>query len=430
MMPKHGNQRFTASLVWPIPAARIEVGALGEAGPDAAVHNRLLETLGVPDDPRGIVLLCGYVAAALFGVFALLTPPGDPIGWAYLALAILGYWFIPTRGLTTFLWLLVAVGGAAVAHAGAASGWLECALGVALALVGLSPSRRHNIGAVPTETTLDERPLPSGASPSLIQGSSDPSPTELASEALGGTAPRLFIRAIGPLRLVVDGRDVTAGLEGKRVLAFLFKYLLARLVLEEPETKRDDLAEELSPRVPEPSRLERLRKQIYKLQKTTPPEVGALVRMNQTHVWLDLESADSDFRQLTELCERIGQRDQLIDSALANQVRKMLTRTEGDFLAGFEVLEQKVNDGDGTAGQTMNAARGLIWNRRAELTVALAEYEDAMGRPDTAIAPLAAALDALPERQDLARMLATAYLKTGQTVRAAEVRRQYGLNQE
>ena len=378
------------------------------------------------------VLWLGFmkVAAALFGVFALLTPPGDPIGWAYIALAILGYWFIPTRGLTTFLWLLVAVGGAAVAHAGAASGWLECALGVALALVGLSPSRRHNTGVVPTETTLVERPLPNGESPSLVQGSSDPSSTEPASEAPGGTSPRLFIRAIGPLRLVVDGRDVTAGLEGKRVLAFLFKYLLARLVLEEPETKRDDLAEELSPRVPEPSRLERLRKQIYKLQKTTPPEVGALVRMNQTHVWLDLESADSDFRQLTELCERIGQRGQLIDSALANQVRKMLTRTEGDFLAGFEVLEQKVNDGDGTAGQTMHAARGLIWNRRAELTVALAEYEDAMGRPDTAIAPLAAALDALPERQDLARMLATAYLKTGQTVRAAEVRRQYGLNQE
>src|SRR2546426_5831862 len=306
MMPEHGNQRFTASLVWPIPAARIEVGALGEAGPDAAVHNRLLETLGVPDDPRGIVLLCGYVAAAPFGVFALLTPPGDPIGWAYIALAILGYWFIPARGLTTFLWLLVAVGGAAVAHAGAASGWLESALGVALALVGLSPSRRHNRGVVPTETTLDERPLPNGESASLVQGSSDPSPTEPASEALGGTSARLFIRAIGPLRLVVDGRDVTAGLEGKRVLAFLFKYLLARLVLEEPETKRDDLAEELSPRVPEPSRLERLRKQIYKLQKTTPPEVGALVRMNQTHVWLDLESADSDFRQLTELCERIG----------------------------------------------------------------------------------------------------------------------------
>jgi DNA-binding SARP family transcriptional activator len=406
------------------------VGALGEAGSDAAVRNRLLESLGVPYEPRGIVLLCGYFAAAVFGVFAILTPPGDPIGWAYIALAIIGYWFIPTRGLTTFLWLLVAVGGAAVAYAGAASGWLECALGVALALVGLSPTRRHNTGAVAAETTLVEPPLPNGESPSLVQGSSDPSPSEPASEALGGASTQLFIRAIGPLHLVVDGRDVTAGLERKRVLAFLFKYMLARLVLEEPETKRDDIAEELSPRVPEANRLGRLRKQIYKLQKTTPPEVGALVRANQTHVWLDLDSTDSDFRQLTELCARIGQRGPLIDSALANLVRKMLSRTEGDFLAGFEVLEQRVNDGDGTAGQTVGAARELIWKRRTELIVALAEYEDAMGRPDTAIAPLAAALDALPERQDLARMLATAYLKTGQTVRAAEVRRQYGLKQE
>jgi len=53
------------------------LGALREAGSDtAAVRNRLLETLGVPDDRRGIVLLCGYVAAAIFGLFALITPPG------------------------------------------------------------------------------------------------------------------------------------------------------------------------------------------------------------------------------------------------------------------------------------------------------------------------------------------------------------------
>jgi len=112
---------------------------------------------------------------------------------------------------------------------------------------------------------------------------------------------------------------------------------------------------------------------------------------------------------------------------LADEVRKMLTRTEGDFLAGFEVLEHKINQGDGSAGLTLRAAREVIWRRRAELVIAMAEYEDAMGRPDAAIAPLKATLDALPERQDLARLLSIAYLKTGQTVRAAEVRRQYAL---
>ncbi len=433
MIRNHGNQRFTASLVWPIYASRIELGALGEAGPDAAaVRSRLLETLGVPDDRRGIVLLCGYVAAAIFGVFALLTPPGDPIGWAYIALAIIGYWFIATRGLTTFLWLLVAFGGAAVGSTGALSGWLECGLGVALALVGLSPIRRRNAAAVAVETAIVTTPLPNGDSPDSAQGSSAEL-SELAytqSEPLPVPSTRLLIRGIGPLRLLVDGRDLTAGLEDKRVLAFLFKYLLARLVLGEPETKRADLAEELSPRVPEKNARERLRKQVYKLQHTTPPEIGALVRANQTHVWLDLDGVDSDFGELKDLSERVRQGGPLIDSALADEVRKMLTRTEGDLLAGFEILEQKINQGDGSAGQTVGAAREVIYRRRAELVIALAEYEDAMGRPDAAIAPLRAALDVLPERQDLARLLSVAYLKTGQTVRAAEVRRHYALKQE
>ena len=429
MIRNHGNQRFTAPLVWPIPASRIDVGALGEAGPDtAAVRNRLLETLGVPADRRGIVLLCGYVAAAIFGLFALITPPGDPIGWAYIALAIIGYWFIPTRGLTTFLWLLVAFGGAAVGSAGGLSGWLEFALGVALALVGLSPFRRRSAAAVTVGTAFVATPLPNGDSP-------DPGPDSSAElSELASTQPdpstRLSIRAIGALRLLVDGRDLTAGLERKPTLAFLFDFLVSRLVLDEPETKRDDLADELWPRIPQAHQRERLRKQVYKLQHTTPPEIGALVRANQTHLWLDLDRVDSDFGELKDLSERVSQGGPLIESALADEVRKMLTRTEGDLLAGFEVLEQKINQGDGSAGLTVRAAREVIWRRRAELVIALAEYEDTMGRPDTAIAPLKAALVALPERQDLARLLSIAYLKTGQTVRAAEVRRQYALKQD
>src|ERR1700731_3707824 len=68
---------------------------------------QLLKTLGVPPDPRGIVLACGFIAAALFGLFAILTPPGDPIGWAYVGLAVVGYLFVQARIVTTGLWLLV-----------------------------------------------------------------------------------------------------------------------------------------------------------------------------------------------------------------------------------------------------------------------------------------------------------------------------------
>lgn len=117
----------------------------GGAGPQEAglqLRERsiqLLKTLGVPTDPRGIVLACGFVAAALFGLFAILTPPGDPIGWAYIGLAVVGFLFVQARIVTTGLWLLVAAGGAAVAAAGNVSGWLEAFVGLALAVVSLIP---------------------------------------------------------------------------------------------------------------------------------------------------------------------------------------------------------------------------------------------------------------------------------------------------
>src|SRR5438128_872073 len=75
---------------------------------------QVLDSLGVPRDARGIVLLCGYVASAAFGLIDLLSRPGDSIGWAYIGVAAIGYFFIQTRGLTAFLWLLFAAGGAAV----------------------------------------------------------------------------------------------------------------------------------------------------------------------------------------------------------------------------------------------------------------------------------------------------------------------------
>jgi hypothetical protein len=282
MRPVHGNTRFTSSL----DAANHlinNVGALGEAGPGVAGRSRLLDLLGVPSDIRGVVLLCGYLAALVFGIFALLTPPGDPIGWAYIALAIVGYWFIPTRGLTTFLWLLVAAGGAAVGTSGSMAGWLESGIGIALALVGLSPTRRpqQTSNQFVAETTL--------AGPAPLQNSSIES-EQLAPhngrDSTDTSAPAdvgLLIRTIGQFRLLAGGNDVTSGLEGKPTLAFLFKFLLARWVLGRPEVERDRLADDFSPRVPQASQRERLRKQLNKLQHTTPAEVGALIRTSPTH---------------------------------------------------------------------------------------------------------------------------------------------------
>jgi hypothetical protein len=397
----------------------------------------------IPTDPRGIVLLCGFVAAAAFGVMALVTPPGDPIGWAYIALAVLGYFFIQTRGLTTFLWLLVGVGGVAVASAGNPSGWVEFGLGIALAAVAFAPlppayrsQPTNGTGAAVPATAqsgsnghssafLEDPPTPTSAEVE----ESDLTRTPGAVDA-GTPDKRLLIRSIGPLHLTAGNGDLAPDLEDRPVLAFLFKYLLARAVLG-GRPARMALGDELSPGVTEGSQKGRLRKQLYDLQNDIAPQVAALVRTNRTHVWLDLDAADSDIVSLRDLYTRVRLHGFLINAELAGQISQTLDQTGShEFLAGFEELEHKVNQGRGTAGIVVREARESLAGQRADLVRALAEYQDAIGHPEAAISYLQSTLDALPARQDLARLLVVAYLKTGQSARASEVRRQFALKQE
>ncbi|HEX2682008.1 MAG TPA: tetratricopeptide repeat protein, partial [Candidatus Dormibacteraeota bacterium] len=62
------------------------------------------------------------------------------------------------------------------------------------------------------------------------------------------------------------------------------------------------------------------------------------------------------------------------------------------------------------------------------LSAALARYLEAIGRPQGSIAYLRSALSQSPDREDLARLLLTAYMQTGQTARAEELRLEYELS--
>jgi tetratricopeptide (TPR) repeat protein len=206
---------------------------------------------------------------------------------------------------------------------------------------------------------------------------------------------------------------------------------LARLVLGDAKVARSAVGDELSPDIAAKSQSDRLRKQLYDLQTDVGPELGQLIRRNRTHVWLELDGTDSDIERLRDLANRSRQREHIITAEQASEIRQMLDQTGSqDFLAGFEELERKVTRGRGTAGEVVRGARLQIAGQRAELVCALAEYQDALGHPEAAIPYLQSALDALQDRQDLARLLVVAYLKTGQTTRASELRRQFPLKQE
>jgi hypothetical protein len=156
-----------------------------------------------------------------------------------------------------------------------------------------------------------------------------------------------------------------------------------------------------------------------------------LLRVNKTHISLDLQDVEVDAMALLEMSRLIARRHSLVDPALAEQITELLETTAGgEFLSGFSELEQQVTEGRGTASQVVEEARVVIAGCQADLTHALAVYNEAIGRPRATIVYLQAALAQSPERQDLARLLVAAYLQTGQTGPADQARREYDLTQE
>ncbi len=84
MSPNHGIHGYPSSQT---RARHIAMRESPREGGLAWRHRilRLLDALLVPGDPRGIVLACGFLAAAALGLWAAIL--GDPIGYAYLAVA-------------------------------------------------------------------------------------------------------------------------------------------------------------------------------------------------------------------------------------------------------------------------------------------------------------------------------------------------------
>lgn len=472
-----GNPLVKTMAIRDIQAGRGEVqlfqersGVPEEVGPEWVRGIRqLLDKLLVPRDPRGIILACGFVAAAALGISALVF--GDPLGYAYLATAAIGYFFLQTRLVPTTLWLLISFGGAAGALAGNTSDWIVCGLALLLAFVSLFriPARYRGAptptaaesdirprrdggsdgfqnGAIPDSSRfLEERPESSRILEVPVAAGAEPAPSQAITvgdqlsvvEPAGASIPRaaatpraahVSIRTMGRLRIEVNGRDLTSRLNAQPRLEFLISYLLARAIRgADAPIDRPALADEVAPGIATASQLDRLRKQISALKSTLGPEGRGLLQANSTHVRLDLSSVDIDIVHLDQMTRLVGRWKALIDADSAEEIRALLEETSGEFLAGFAEVEQQVTSGRGTASQIVEEARVVISGWRADLVQALAVYNEASGHPQASIAHLKSALDQSPQRQDLARLLIAAYLQTGQTARANEAGLEYDL---
>jgi DNA-binding SARP family transcriptional activator len=408
---------------------------------------RILDALMVPRDRRGIVLACGLICSAAFGLGTLLAT-GDPIGWAYLALSLVGYLFLQTRLVPIVLWLVVAAAGALVATAGNASGWIECGLGLALAIVAVlpvapqyrdrpatpSPVAVAHTGAAPasvpqSSTAVEDSPTQSSTSLEDSPASYTAWPADRPALTMGSDAAQVVARrrlhCLGQLEIAVDGAELSVAPR----LQFLLGYLLARSVLGQNSIDRTALAEEVAPGVGPGSQKDRLRKQLYDLQ-AIHPAVAGMIRVTRSSVALDLDGCDFDVDKVVDTSQRLKASGELIDAQAAEEVRSLLDQTAGEFLLGFEQLELETTGGRGVAAEAVNSARLTIAADRADLVKAVAEHYVAVGRGDRALDHLTTALKESPERDDLARILVAAYLQTGQTRLATQARRDYALIEE
>jgi len=420
----------------------------------------LFGVLGIPKDPRGIVLACGVVGLAALAIATVIA--GDWLGFAYLVAAGLGYLYLQTRLVPTTVWLAIGAVSVLSATGGNPGAWIVVGLSGLLAIVALVPppevggretSRNPEVGAslpgplpVPNSTRAQETSGvlevqsgnghvdPAAGEAIAAQGDDSPSSASAANTptlAEGRPDTRIRLRTIGAFAIELDGRDHTQRLHEQPRLEFLLSYLAARAVAAPgAAVDRSLIAEEMAPDISAVSQRDRLRKALHAMQSALGADLKGMVRITSTQLRLDLTGIEVDFIALSELSARIARRRGLVDAKLAEEVSQLLESTAGgEFLSGFEQLEHQVTAGRGGAREVVEQARVAIASWRADLATALAQHLEAIGRPQASIAFLRSALAQSPEREDLARLLVAAYMQTGQIERAEEVRLDYRLSQ-
>ncbi len=384
----------------------------------------LSDLFGLPGDWRGWVLTAGSLGTALLGIGLLIT--GDPFGLLYLAAGVAAYLFLHVRLFAAVIWAGVALG----ALAGVVLGGSLSALLVVLAASGLA--------LVAASRGADRRaPIAAGTPATEVANGTEKlheeSPARLASlnRATVMNGQRTVIRSIGRVQVIHDGEDLSAPLLQRPTLAFLWSFLLARSVLSDQPLLRNSLADELSPGLPATTQSKRLRDQIYNLQHDISPVIGQMVESDRKQVRLCLDEAAFDVFRLRDLSQSVSGEAELLDQAMAEQADKLLQElTGGDFLAGFEELENAVTEGRGAASEIVRDARLQVAGWRAAVACAVADHRLARRQPELALRVLELALADSPEREEVGRRLIATYLQTGQTARAEQLRRQLGHREE
>ncbi len=280
------------------------------------------------------------------------------------------------------------------------------------------------------------RPLPKPPS-GLPPASSEPGgpvdrsgqPAEsVAAASPNGHRAHLTIRTVGGLRLTQGGDDLTPTLGDRKVLAFLWLYLMARKLRNAHDSiSRAALADELSPGLDSSTQRSRLRGRLSEMRNQLPSALGKRVEVAGERISLDLTDCSIDLQRLLEAGQAYSKANGVLSAEQLTAIESAVSDADGVFLPNWDDLEQHVNGARGGAGEVIADLRRRVEAARSSLLRSLGEGYLAHGNPDAATGALERALEHMPDDESVARTLVAACLQSGRLARAEQLRKEFSL---
>ena len=374
----------------------------------------------MPADARGQYLLLAYAVVSLVGVINLVEQ--DLYGLALIAAAIVGAWLLDRRWFHAFVWSWLIVLGVVGLIELDFTHLVTIALGIVGLVVGLSrPQVRFAGIALPPPIRVSSNGAQVAQVPVVGEGAPTTNNGARETEAPGEPA-RLRILTIGRLQIFARGTDVTEQLVSKPTLSFVLLYLLTRAIQSPGSTiLRPSLAQEVSPGLPSTQQLRRLRSTMHDLQRKLPAQLAELVKVDGDTISFDLTGVELDIYWLRWY--KSAARDRaLLDPDLERRLAAHLeSMASGEFLPGWEDIEQKANNARGVAGDLVRDIRREVDQLRCDLALALARSFLASGQAAKAAQPLELVVPIAADRDDLQRLLVSVYQQTGQHAKASKL---------
>ena len=243
-----------------------------------------------------------------------------------------------------------------------------------------------------------------------------------------GHRAQLTIRTVGGLRLTQGGADLTSSLIDRKVLAFLWIYLLARRLRNAHDTiTRASLADELSPGLDSSTQRSRLRGRLSEMRNQLPAALGKRLEVSGERISLDLTDCSIDLQRLLEASQIYAGAKGVLTAGQLADIESVVSDSEGVFLPDWDDLEQHINGARGGAGEVVADLRRRVETARSALLRSLGEGYLAHANPAAAVAVLERALEHAPGDEAAARSLVAACLQSGRLTRAEELRKEFSL---